>query len=154
VRIPGILATFIAAVVLSVAQFSAACDLSCAFNQLISSCDRPTQLAGQMQMPMPIHTEGMDHAHYAQQSKLGQIELATIHASWSIGLCQHQPCAQPATLSLQKTGPMAPQFAHAVLTVVAHLQPDDTFVMMHQFDSGSFPRNPSALDPLSTSLRI
>jgi hypothetical protein len=123
VRVRGILATFIAALVLSVSLSSAACDLSCAFSQLPSNCDQTTRLAEPMQMPMQM--EGMDHAHYAHQSKLGQIELPTIHASSSMDSCQHQPCAKPATLSLQKIIPTAPQLGHAVLTVVAHLQPDD-----------------------------
>lgn len=147
-RIRGTLAALVAALVLSVSLSSAACDLSCAFNQLPSKCDQATRLAE------PMQVEGMDHSHYAHQSKLGQIEIATIRASSSMGLCQHQPCAKAATFSLQMIGPMAPQFAHAVLTVVAHLQADDTFVVMHYCDCDSFPLNMSALDPLSTNLRI
>jgi len=157
VRIKATLAALMAAMVLSVSLSSAACDLSCAFNQLHSNCDSPpstttqrTRLGEPLQMPMQM--EGTDHAHHAHESKLDRIELATIHAS-SMGLC-HQPCAKPATLSLHKIRPTAPQFAVAVLTVVAHLQPDDTFSRRRHFDSGSFPRNLSALDPLSTSLRI
>jgi hypothetical protein len=154
VKVRGILAAFLAALVLTVSLSSVACDLSCAFSQLALNCDAQGTTIHTAWLAEPMHLEGMDHAHCKHQPRLGQIELKAIHTSFSMGSCQHQPCAKPATLSLQKIRPTAPQFAHAVLTVVAHLQPDDTFVMMHHFDSGSLPLNLSALDPLSTSLRI
>lgn len=49
---------------------------------------------------------------------------------------------------------MAHQLEHAVLTVVAHLPRNNTFLMMHHLDGGSFPLNLPALDPLSTRLRV
>lgn len=151
----GILAVLLAALVLSVSLSSAACDVSCAFSQLVSNCDHATQLADQMpmQMAMPMQMEGMEHAHYSHQSKPGQ-ELATIQASSNMGSCPHQPCDKPAVLSLQKIRPMAHQLEHAVLTVVAHLPRNNTFLMMHHLDGGSFSLNLPALDPLSTRLRV
>lgn len=153
-KVRGILAAFLAALVLTVSLSSVACDLSCAFSQLPSSCDSPRATIHAAQLAEPMQMEGMDHAHCKHQSKVGQIELATIHATLSMGSCQHQPCDKPATLSLPKIIPTAPQLVHAVLTVVAHLQPDVTFVAVHHSHSDSLTPNLSALDPLLISLRI
>jgi hypothetical protein len=152
VRTTGTLAALMAALVLSASLSSTACDLSCAFNQLSSNCDQTARLTEPMQAPMQM--EGMDHAHCKHQLGLGQIEIATIHAPFSMGSCKHQPCDKPATVSSQKISPTAPQLGHSVFTVVAHLQPDDPFIAMYRSNSDSFPMNLSALDPPSTSLRI
>jgi len=138
-----------AALVLTVSLSSAACDLSCAFNKLPSNCDQITRLAEPMQMPMQM--EGMNHAHHAHQSRLAQMEL--LRASSSMGSCQQQPCAKPATHSAEKIRPPSPQFDHNVLTI-AHLHRVQTSVVVHHSESDSFALNLSALDPLSISLRI
>ena len=153
-KIRGISAAFMAALVLSVSLSSVACYLSCAFSQLASNCDAQSTTIHMARLAEPMQMEGMDNAHCKHQPGLPQIELKTIHASSSMDLCQHQACAKPATLSFQQIRPTAPQSGEAVLTVVAHLQPDDTFVPVHHSHSHSFPLNLSALDPLLTSLRI
>jgi len=103
---------------------------------------------------MPMRMGGTNRTHHAHESKPGQMRLATIHASSGMGLCQHQPCDKPASNSLQKIRPTAPEFVHAVLTGIATLQPRDSLVAMRRFDGGHFPPNVSALDSLSTTLRI
>lgn len=142
--------------VLCVSLSAATCDLSCAFSQRPVDCGSlgATTRTTRLDEPMPMQMTGMDHKHCAHGSKLGRIELPTVHGEASMGACQHQPCIQPSTLALQKITPPNPRFAHAVLTEVTRLRPGDAFVVARHSDSASFPLNPSALDPLSTSLRI
>ena len=153
-RIRGISATFLAALLVSASLFSSACDLSCAFSQLPPNCGWQVATTPADRLAGPMRMEGMNHTHCAHEPKPGRMQLATIRASSGMGLCQHQPCDKPASNSLQRIVPTAPQVAHAVLTGIAPLQPGDSPVVIRNFNGGHFSPNLSALNPLSTTLRI
>jgi hypothetical protein len=108
----------------------------------------------QMPMQMPMQMTGMPHAHSKHQPGLARTESRAIHASSSMNSCPHKPCDKPATLSVQKISLTAPHLTHALLTVFYDRQPDGLFVVAHHWRKHSFRSNPSALDPLTTSLRI
>jgi hypothetical protein len=148
-RVRGTLSVFVAALVLFVSVSAAACDLSCAFNQLASNCEPPST-----RIKAPIEMEGMTHAHHSHDSKLGRDDTSTSYVSSSMGLCHSQPCAKAANLPLQKLRPTAPQPAHAVLIVFAQVPLEHPFAIDRHFGSCPVPGNPVAIDLRSTSLRI
>jgi hypothetical protein len=151
VRVRTVLAALIASLVLAVSVYSVSCDLSCVLSQLSSSCGHENRLAEPMQMPMQM--EGMTHSHHARQSELGQLELETILVSSNMSSCPHHPCDKPAT-SVQTISSATPRSAHAILVVIANLQLGSTLVAVSHPHRLHLRTNLSALDPLSTSLRV
>jgi hypothetical protein len=146
--IRGILSAFVAVLMLFVSVSATACDLSCAYNQRSSNCEPPST-----RIKSPIEMEGMPHAHDSHESNLDRDNMAT-YVSSSMGFCHSQPCAKAANLPLQKLRPTAPQSVLAVLFVFAQAPLDHPFDRDHHLGSRTVPGSPSAIERLSTSLRI
>jgi hypothetical protein len=152
--IRGILAAFVIAWLLVTSVLAAACDLSCAFTHTPSNCDSPGMKTEVTQLGTPNQMGGAHHSHDGQEPGLGQVNLETNRISRSMGLCEHEPCTKPATLSNQETNPTSPRLGLAVLINVSHVQPNNFFVVMLHFGSGAIPRSLSVFDRFSTHLRI
>jgi hypothetical protein len=134
------LAAFVAMLVLALSLSSSVCDASCAFAFSQPQTNQPTQ------MPM----EAMDQAHCQHETVVGQTEQSTIQSSSSCH--HHRRCVDPEKQSVQKLRPTSPQVTDAALTVVAHLQRQDAFVMTQHSRIDNFTFTPP--DIPSSSLRI
>ena len=149
----GLLMTVLLA---SVSVSSASCDLSCSFDQLSANCEHSAKSNTSMQMSMEMRMPmtGMAEAHSKNRIDLAQKESRAIHASSSMNSCPHQPCDKPVTLFVQSVRLTAPHLVHVFLTAFCDRQPDNLFFAAHDWCKDSFRSKPSALDPLTTSLRI
>ena len=153
-KLRGLSAGLIALSILAISVSSTACDLSCALSQLYSNCDHTIHLAQPVQMSMPMQMGGMTHSHHAHMSELGQAEVEATLSSSNTSSCTHHPCEIAATASVQRISPPAPRLGHTSLAVIANLQPYSTHVFVHHFRNIRLRTNLSALDPLSTNLRV
>ena len=153
-RARGLLSALVALLVLSVSVSSAACDLSCAFSALSSHCDATNRPLEQMDMSRPMQMDGMDETHQPVQSELGPMEIPAVRALSHVTSCRHQHCDRSAITTVQKITTQAPRLAPAVVAGTENSFPNNIHETALHSPGIHLTINLSALDPLSTSLRI
>ena len=158
-KIRRIFAGTLAALLLCVSSFAAACDLSCGFALFRSDCHSPQIAAEESQRP-EMAMAGMAMPEIAGWSSTNQPMVSSAPQSMpghavlaEMGACMRQSCDQAQALASKANHSTAGQF-ETVSTIAGFFQTENLRAAFHEARGGIAPLTPIVHVPLDVSLRL